>query len=315
MSQTVVNGAVFAPPVTSVYETGKAIIPLMFQNAPIKRLAIAYNAAIAESADLADAINETLTAYEADIIFCGALENSTHLADLVAKHSCQALIVLGGDGTMLRASHICALAGVPLLGINLGMIGFLMELQRDEWREYLPRLLKGDYRIEQRMLLRAEHWRAEKNLGSWLAVNEAVVCRGQHVRPIRLKVAADGLHVASYVADGVIVSTPTGSTAYALAAGGPILPPEVRNVLLVPLAPHLSPDQALVLSEGSGVDVEVFTSHEAVLSIDGHAPVALLVGDLVRVTASETRLRFIRFLDPGYFYRNLNRYLEKNPSV
>ena len=140
-----------------------------------------------------------------------------------------------------------------LLGINLGMIGFLMELQRGEWRDYLPRLLKGDYRIEQRMLLRAEHWRTDKPLGSWLAVNEAAVCRGQYVRPIRLKVAADGYPVASYVADGLIVSTPTGSTAYALAAGGPILPPEVRNILLVPLAAHLSPDQSLVLSEGSGL--------------------------------------------------------------
>ncbi len=315
MSQTDARAVDSEPAVISVCEAGAAIITLMTQNPPLTRLALAYNSAIPEAPALANAITETLAAYDADIVFSGAFENSAELPPLISKRECGALIVLGGDGTMLRASHLCAPAGVPILGINLGLIGFLMELQRDEWREYLPRLLKGDYRLEERMLLCAEHRRAEQSLGVWLAVNEAAICRGQYVRPIRLKVSADGFPVASYVADGLIASTPTGSTAYALAAGGPILPPELRNILLVPLAPHLSPDQTVVLSEGSGVTVSVFTAHEAVLSIDGHPPVMLADGDTVRVTASDTNLRFIRFLDPGYFYRNLNRFLEQNPSV
>ena len=130
-----------------------------------------------------------------------------------------------------------------------------------------------------------------------------------------LKAEVDGSHMASYVADGVIASTPTGSTAYALAAGGAILPPELRNILIVPVAPHLSPDQPIILSEGARVTVSIFTSHQAVVSVDGHMPVILEDGDFVRVSSSEPNSRFIRFREPGYFYSNLNRFLEQNPSV
>ncbi len=119
----------------------------------------------------------------------------------------------------------------------------------------------------------------------------------------------------TYVADGLIVATPTGSTAYALAAGGPILPPEMRSLLIVPVAPHLSMDRAIILPEGVKVSVPVNTSHEAVLSVDGHPPIVVVDGDRVESTTSEYRLKMVRLKDPGYFYRNITLYMEHNPSA
>ena len=165
------------------------------------------------------------------------------------------------------------------------------------------------------MMLTTEHWRAGKALGSWEVLNEVAVCRGHFIRPVTLLADVDGYHLATYVADGLIAATPTGSTAYALAAGGPILPPELRNILIVPLAPHISVDRAVILSEGACVTITVRTTHEAVASLDGQPPVNLLDGDEIHVSASRNTARFIRFQDPGYFYRNLNHYMEQNPAA
>ncbi len=223
------------------------------------------------------------------------------------------LIALGGDGTLLKAGNLGAPLGLPILGVNLGHFGFLTEIQRGEWREMLGLLLEGRYRLEERMMLRAEHQRGSETLGAWHVINEVVVCRGQIVRPIQLEVQVDGFLLARYVADGVIASTPTGSTAYALAAGGPILPPELRNILIIPVAPHLSMDRAIILSEGSGVSITVHSNHEAVMSVDGHMPIPVLEGDLVRVMVNELTVHFVRFQDPGYFYRNITAYMEQSP--
>jgi NAD+ kinase len=130
-----------------------------------------------------------------------------------------------------------------------------------------------------------------------------------------MEVSVDDRFLATYVADGMIASTPTGSTAYALAVGGPILPPELRNILLVPIAPHLSIDRGIVLAEGSSVAIEVHTSHQAVLSIDGQMPIDLADEDCVNVRASNNKLQFVRFQDPGYFYRNLTPHMNQNPST
>jgi NAD+ kinase len=225
------------------------------------------------------------------------------------------LIALGGDGTMLRAGHLCGPLGIPILGINLGHFGFLMEIKDEEWREALPRLLAGDFWLEKHMMLNAEHWRGEELLGTWEVLNEIVVSRGQIVRPVHLVTHVDNFYLTTYVADALIASTPTGSTAYALAAGGPILPPEVRNILLVAAAPHLSLDRAIVLAEGSSVAITVHTDHHAVLSPDGQVPVGMADGDRVVVNASEHTVQFVRFQDPGYFYRNLIALMDQNPST
>jgi NAD+ kinase len=225
------------------------------------------------------------------------------------------LIALGGDGTMLRAGHLCAPCGVPILGINLGRFGFLTEVKQDSWREALPQLLEGNHWIEQRMMLHAEQWRGEERLGDWDVLNEIVVSRGHMVRPVHLTASVDGRYLTTYVADGLIAATATGSTAYALAAGGPILPPELRNILLVAVAPHLSVDRAIVLSEGSSVSITVHPDHNAVLSPDGQAPIDLEDGDRVDAFASEHTVKFLRFQDPGYFYRNLTPHMSQNPTT
>ena len=221
------------------------------------------------------------------------------------------LIVAGGDGSVLRAGHLCAPSGVPILGVNLGTIGFLIQVDRHEWREYFDKMLNGGAWIENRMMLHAEHIRAGDSVGSWDALNEVVVGRGQFLRPVRLTAFVDGLQLTSYVADGLIASTPTGSTAYALAAGGPILPPELRNILLVPIAPHLSVDRAVVLAMGSSVTLTVHNEN-AILSVDGQPPVNLLEDDQVNVCAADVTTQFVRFGDRGYFYRNLTAHMNEN---
>jgi NAD+ kinase len=225
------------------------------------------------------------------------------------------IIAVGGDGTMLRSAHLCAPPGIAILGINLGRLGFLIQVGREEWQAACDQLLNGEFWIENRMMIRAEHRRSDESLGSWYALNEVVVSRGASVHPVHLSTSVDGMLLTTYVADGLIASTPTGSTAYALAAGGPILPPELRNILLVPIAPHLSVDRAVVLSEGATVTITLQDGSEAVLSVDGQIPIGLADKDQVEVRAGDYTTRFVRFGDPGYFYRNLTAHMNQNPAI
>jgi len=229
----------------------------------------------------------------------------------VKNHEFDLLIVAGGDGSVLRAGHLCAPLGVPILGVNLGRIGFLIQVDRHEWQEYFDKLLSGEAWIESRTMLHAKHIRAGDVHGHWNALNEVVVGRGQNLRPVRLSASVDGRHLTSYVADGLIASTATGSTAYALAAGGPILPPELHNILLVPIAPHLSVDRAVVLAEGSMVSISI-KSENGVLSIDGQPSIPLTEDDHVDIHVADATTQFVRFGDPGYFYRNLTAHMNEN---
>ena len=238
-----------------------------------------------------------------------------NLREEISNGSQELLIALGGDGTMLRAGHIAAISSTPILGINLGSFGFLTEVQRDEWGGALDRVLAGDFRLEKRMMLQSTLFRDGKELGSWSALNDSVISRGETIRPVQLIIEINNRHLSTIVADAVIASTATGSTAYAMAAGGPILSPELRNVILVPVAPHLSIEQSLVLSEDVCIAVVVNTSHQAVMSIDGQPPVSLVNGDRIEIKASDHAATFIRFQDPGYFYRNLIPYMDQNPTI
>ncbi|NLG98501.1 MAG: NAD(+)/NADH kinase [Chloroflexi bacterium] len=277
-----------------------------------KRIAIAVYQTIQNGMALAAEIADFLKENGVETVAWGPFHDDA-LENQIGAGEFDLLIALGGDGTMLRAGNLSAPLGLPILGINIGRFGFLTEIQRDEWREQLPKLLQGRYWLEERMLLRAEHFRDGKIMGSWHVINEVVVCRGQFVRPIQIKAEVDDFLLTTYVADGLIASTPTGSTAYALAASGPILPPELRNILLIPVAPHLSMDRAIILSEGSGVKMTVHTRHEAVMSIDGHPPIPMLDGDSVLVRANHLTIKFVRLQDRGYFYRNIAKYMEQNP--
>lgn len=241
--------------------------------------------------------------------------HAVEVPERVAAGEFDLIIALGGDGTMLRAGHFCAPAGIPLLGINEGNFGFLIELERHTWREMLPRLLSGEYRLEKRMLIHAELWREGKQIGAWEALNEAMVGRGRLARPVHLAASLDGQPLTTYVADGLIIATATGSTAYALAAGGPVLPPELRNMVLVPVAAHLSMERAIVLAEGSVIRVEMKRGVEPVLTIDGQQPIEVQLGDWVELRASSHSLDFLRFKDPGDFYARLLHIMDNNPAA
>jgi len=283
------------------------------QPAP-RRIALGLHPYMPEAIEEADKIERYLQQQGVEMIVRAPLPDEPFRRSL-ANGKFDLLIALGGDGTMLRAGHLCGPLGIPVLGINLGRFGFLMEVKREQWPKMLPLLFEGRFRLEARMMLHVEHLRGEDCLGSWTALNEVVVCRGQYVRPIRLKACVDGYHLATYIADGLIVATATGSTAYALAVGGPIMPPDMRNILIVAVAPHLSVDRAMILAEGAVVTISVDTSHQAVMSIDGQPPITLQNDDTVRVQANNDTVKFVRFHDRGYFYKILTEYMEQNPAA
>jgi NAD+ kinase len=272
----------------------------------VKKVGLLHHPRLPESLGLAEEIAHYLE--ERGILpwLCSAWEEeevACHVSDL------DLLITLGGDGTILRAARIAAKNSVPILGFNLGRVGFLAEIEVEDWREKLPRVLAGQYWLEERVMLHAELWRDGNVLEEFEALNDVVIGRTSLARVVRLATYIDGSYLTTYVADGLIVATATGSTAYALAVGGPILPPELRNILVVPVASYLSLDRAIVLSEGSKVEVEVSTDHRAILTVDGQVHTELKDADHVIVGASPHICRFIRVQDRGYFYRNLMKRL------
>ena len=228
------------------------------------------------------------------------------------------VVAIGGDGAMLRAARLCAPFGVPVLGINVGRLGFLTEVRGPRrWPNALERLLAGDYWIEQRMMLGYEARRGDALICQGDALNDVVIGRGEAPATLWLETYIDRGWTTTYVADGLIIASPTGSTAYALAAGGPILPPELRSILVVPVAPHLSMDRPIVVAEGAVIDVFVSEENRTGLALaaDGIVAAALEIGDRVTVQASKYVSQFIRLRERTYFYRSLLDRLEpRHPS-
>lgn len=237
--------------------------------------------------------------------WCAPTWDAASIAASVAESDL--IVAIGGDGAMLRAARVCARAEVPVLGINAGHLGFLTETSLADWETALDSLLAGQYWIEERMMISAAAWRGETQLCLEDALNDVVVGRGLAAKAILLEMYIDGGWATDYNADGLIIATPTGSTAYALAVGGPILPPSLENILVVPVAPHLSLDRPLVLDEGATVEIIVsdLLASDAVLTVDGETLTELHPGDEIVVSASKRTSRFIRLRDHNYFYRSL----------
>jgi NAD+ kinase len=219
------------------------------------------------------------------------------------------LIVLGGDGTTLRAARLLSPYDTPIFGINMGRVGFLSEAQPDEWPEKLSNVLEGDFWIERRLRMQADLMRDGEMIAPFTALNDVVVGRGSQARVIRLHLRVDGDLVTTYVADALIVATPTGSTAYAMAAGGPLLPPQLQNFVVVPVAAHLSLNRALVLHEEAEISIRVEMDHEANLTADGQLGSPVENGDRVIITKHPKPCYFVRVEPAGYFYRRLMRRL------
>jgi NAD+ kinase len=201
--------------------------------------------------------------------------------------------VFGGDGTMLRAARLVAPHGAGLLGVNLGRLGFLTNASIRELPAILEDVLAGRYSIEERMLLESTHRRRGRELERALALNDVVVARGNAVRSIHVGVHIDGEEFTTYWADGVIVATATGSTAYGFSVGGPVVIPRARTMLFVPIAPHLSFRNAVVLDEGQRLRLVVQDTPSR-LSVDGQLERDLEAGDVVDVAPASVNARFVR---------------------
>jgi NAD+ kinase len=217
------------------------------------------------------------------------------------------IICLGGDGSMLWAARAVVPHPVPILGVNMGRLGFLAELGPTDLVEKLPRVLAGEARVEERAMLQVSVpvWGQ-----TFQALNDVVVGRSLAGRPVYLDVSVDDHRMAVYRADAVIVATATGSTAYSLSAGGPVLHPEARELVLTPVAPHLAPSRSLVLSADSVVDLVVSTEEGATVSVDGQVNRALNSGDAVSVCRSPHVARFLRLYEPADYYRILAERLD-----
>ena len=265
------------------------------------RFLVISNPQVARSSELALEIQHYIQQYSDLHAEC------VQVSDVIkgSNDGSEMLLAVGGDGTMLRVGRVGARFGCPVLGFNLGEVGFLPQVPELEWRAALRRILAGDFDLERRMLVFGELIRDGENITGHHALNEIVVTRGALARPVHLETEVDSTGLATYVADGLIVSTPTGSTAYARAAGGPILPPTLRNLVVMPVSPHLSVGRAVVLAEGCTITITVRTDHQAILSADGQTEVEVLDGDCVRVRASERNCHFVRLQRPTYFYRDL----------
>lgn len=224
------------------------------------------------------------------------------------------VIAIGGDGAMLRAGRVCAKHGVPVLGVNMGWLGFLTEIQQpDDCEAGLDKLLAGNFWIEKRMMLQATLLENKQRLiGSFRALNDVVISGSVFGRMVQIAAYIDNHWATTYNADALILSTPTGSTAYALATGGPILPPELRNILMLPMAPHLSMDRPIVLAQGAVVDIEPTREnrHPVVLTVDGRVAAELGANQHICVTSAEPESQFVRLRDRNYFYRSLLDRLE-----
>jgi NAD+ kinase len=276
----------------------------------IKHVGVLSHPKIAETGEVAARVEGYLREWGAQV-YRASTWDTPSIEAIIDK--LELLVVLGGDGSTLRAARIASAHGVMVTSINMGRLGFLSEMQPDNWQTPLQRMVNGDYWVEERMMLRTEAFREGQSLGIHEALNDVVISRGTLARMVRVRATVDGSLFTTYACDGLIVSTATGSTAYALAAGGPILPPLLKNIVLVPIAPHLSLDKPIVLSQGSVVEMVVNTDHQAILTSDGQNEVTLKSGDQVVVQASPYVARFARVQPRNYFYHTLMSRMKPEP--
>lgn len=207
------------------------------------------------------------------------------------------LVVLGGDGTLLSMARAVGDLGVPIVGVNLGDLGFLSATTLDEMIPALEALLRGEMVIEDRMMLAVRVYRDGQTAGDWLALNDAVITKGAVSRIINLSVSIEGQHAILYRADGLIVSTPTGSTAYSLSAGGPILYPTLDGIVLTPICSHTLTNRPIVVPGTQHVEITLLTSQEVMLTVDGQVGFGLREHDVVEVGRAPAAIQLVRFKD------------------
>jgi NAD+ kinase len=219
--------------------------------------------------------------------------------ELVSK--VDVVAVFGGDGTLLYAARIVADSGVPILGVNLGSLGFLTEVKLEEMYTALESLLTGEYQLEDRMLLEVEVSKRDRSLTRYLALNDAVINKGALARIIELEVSVNSQLVTLTRSDGLIISTPTGSTGYSLSAGGPILYPTLAALIITPICPHTLTNRPVVVPDGAVVGVCLRHGTDVMLTVDGQVGMPLEQGDCLKVMKATPVLRLVQSKGSPFF--------------
>ncbi|MES2208992.1 MAG: NAD(+)/NADH kinase [Chloroflexota bacterium] len=279
----------------------------------ISRIGFAYN----PTSDAAIELRDRATGWASKL---GLDHWAATAADLDARHGelpgTDVLVVLGGDGTFLRAARAVAEIDVPLLGINVGKVGFLSKVEAGDLIRVLDGLRAGRFTLELRMALEGRILRAGAGdvTERHIALNDVVVARGSLARVVRLDVSIDDSHLATYIADGLVVASPTGSTGYSFSAGGPILDPTARNLIVTPIAAYLTTIRSVVVGSTVVVRCRVTDAHEALVSIDGREDVSIAVGDMVEVRALDRPVRLVQPDGALPFWDLLRKKVELLPS-
>jgi NAD+ kinase len=212
------------------------------------------------------------------------------------------LLVLGGDGTILSAARLAAERSIPILGVNMGGLGFLTEVRLDKLYASLDRVFANDFVLDERLMLQAHVHRHGETVARGIVLNDVVISKGTLARMIELKIAIQGQFVTNLRADGLIVGTPTGSTAYSLSAGGPIINPAVQSLILTPISPHTLTHRPLIVPGDAEIEITLTSKDDgAMATLDGQVGIAMAQGDTAVIQASERRTRLIRFPESHYY--------------
>lgn len=222
-------------------------------------------------------------------------------ADSIEMQGVDLILAMGGDGTLLHTVRVIDGKGIPILGINLGSLGFLTEITEEEIFPILRNILQGDYNSEKRMMLSIKVIRQGSVPASFKALNEAVITESEIARMINLKVCIDSDYLTTYRADGLIISTPTGSTAYSLAAGGPIVVPQLRLLMLTPVCPHTLTARPMIIPESSKITVDVIAPDQSMLTIDGQQAYSLKLNDRIEIKRAEEEICLIKPQQCGFY--------------
>ena len=267
----------------------------------MQTVGILYQSRIQKATEMAERLAARIRELGREVWMRSSWEEGLENLDV---SDCTLIISVGGDGTLLRVTRVAAPSGVPILGVNAGRLGFLTEVDSPNALALLPMALEGLGRLEERTMLAVEH----DGILSY-AMNDAIISRGGPARTVQANVSVDELELVAFRGDGVIVATATGSTAYNLAAGGPVLPPTTPELILNPVSTHPASESAILIEPEAVLHIRIKTDHGAVLSIDGQEDYPVLDGAEVIVRRSPHRARLLRFRPEGYFYATLRDLL------
>ncbi|GHO83709.1 NAD kinase [Dictyobacter formicarum] len=270
----------------------------------MKKIALLYEESQSETLQFVPELTTLLQQHDYETVIINLNQEGLECTDPDLQH-CQMLIVLGGDGSILQAAHLCASQSTPILGINFGRVGYLTELEPQELGQELPYYLNGDKSIwlDERTMLHATVKQGERQQ-EFIALNDMMIARGTWPRGVYVKTWIDGQFLDTFYGDGIIFSTATGSTAYNLSVGGPIMHPRVEACILNPIAPHLASNRALVVPLQATIQFQISTNDQnGIFSADGQWNCEVRDGTTVTIQKSDQITRFIRRKPPVHFYR------------